>query len=57
MLKWALTFLVISLAAGALGFTGVSSITGTLSKILFGICFIIFLLFVILAFVAGEILL
>jgi uncharacterized membrane protein YtjA (UPF0391 family) len=57
MLKWALIFLVISLAAGALGFTGVSSITGTLSKILFGICFIIFLLFVILAFVAGEILL
>ena len=37
MLKWALIFLVVSLVAGALGFTGVASGAKTLAKILFGL--------------------
>ena len=42
MLRWALIFLVISLVAGALGFTGVARGAATLAKILFGIFLLIF---------------
>ena len=37
MLKWALIFLVISLIAGALGFTGVARGAGNTAKLLFGL--------------------
>ncbi|HWL83566.1 DUF1328 domain-containing protein [Roseomonas sp. M0104] len=54
MLKWALIFLVISLIAGGLGFTGVSAATGTIAKILFGIFLVLFVIFLILALVGGA---
>jgi uncharacterized membrane protein YtjA (UPF0391 family) len=49
MLKWALIFLVISLIAGALGFTGIARGAATIAKILFGLFLVLFLLFLILA--------
>lgn len=57
MLKWALIFLVISLVAGALGFTGVARGAGSIAKILFGIFLAIFLVLLVLAILAGEALL
>lgn len=55
MLKWALIFFVVSLVAGALGFTGISSAARGISRILFLIAITIFVIFLILAFIAGEI--
>ena len=54
MLKWALIFFVVSLVAGALGFTGVARGTARIARILFFIAIAIFLIFVVLAFLAGE---
>jgi uncharacterized membrane protein YtjA (UPF0391 family) len=54
MLRWALIFLVISLVAGALGFTGVARGAGTIAKVLFGIFLLIFLVLLVLALLAGE---
>ena len=54
MLKWALIFLVISLIAGALGFTGIAAGAARISKILFAIFFAIFLLILIFALLAGQ---
>ena len=54
MLKWALIFLVISIVAGILGFTGIASGAARISKILFVIAIAIFLLFLVLGLVAGE---
>lgn len=54
MLKWALIFLVVSLVAGALGFTGVASGARTVAKILFGLFLLAFLLLIFLAWGAGE---
>ncbi|WP_201837316.1 DUF1328 domain-containing protein [Microvirga zambiensis] len=54
MLKWALIFLVVSLVAGALGFTGVASGAKTLAKILFGLFLLGFILLILLAWGAGE---
>lgn len=50
MLKWALIFLVISLIAGAFGFTGIARGAATIAKILFGLFLILFVIFLILAF-------
>ncbi len=54
MLRWALIFFVISIVAGALGFTGLSATTGRIAKILFFIALALFLIFLIMALVAGE---
>jgi Protein of unknown function (DUF1328). len=54
MLKWALIFLVISLVAGALGFTGIASGAKTISKILFGLFLALFIILLLLAWSAGE---
>ncbi|MCB8821901.1 DUF1328 domain-containing protein [Microvirga rosea] len=56
MLKWALIFLVISLVAGALGFTGVASGAKTISKLLFGLFLAVFIILLLLAWSAGELL-
>jgi uncharacterized membrane protein YtjA (UPF0391 family) len=48
MLKWALIFLVIALVAGALGFTGVARGAATISKILFGVFLVLFIIFILL---------
>jgi uncharacterized membrane protein YtjA (UPF0391 family) len=54
MLKWALIFLVVSLVAGALGFTGIASGARTLAKVLFGLFLLAFVVLVLLAWGAGE---
>jgi len=54
MLKWALIFFVISLIAGALGFSGISAGAAQISKVLFFICLIIFVIFLVLGLMAGQ---
>jgi uncharacterized membrane protein YtjA (UPF0391 family) len=54
MLKWALIFLVVSLVAGALGFTGVASGARTIAKVLFGFFLLAFIVLVLLAWGAGQ---
>lgn len=54
MLKWAIIFLVISLVAGFFGFTNVAAGAAQISKLLFFIALAMFVLFLILAFTAGQ---
>lgn len=54
MLKWALIFLVVSLVAGALGFTGVASGAKTIAKILFVLFLLGFILLILFAWSAGQ---
>jgi uncharacterized membrane protein YtjA (UPF0391 family) len=53
MLKWAIIFFVISLIAGALGFTGVASKTRGVAKILFFIALAIFLVILVFGVMLG----
>ena len=55
MLKWAIIFLVISLIAGAFGFTGIARGAATIAKVLFGLFLILFVIFLILAFTAFNV--
>lgn len=55
LLKWALICLLISLVAGALGFSGVARGAGQLAKILFFIFLVIFIVILIMAITAGQI--
>ncbi len=57
MLRWALIFFVISIITGALGFTGISATSERIAKILFYIAVALFLIFLVLALLAGEALL
>ncbi len=54
MLKWAIIFLVVSLIAGALGFTGVAAGAARISKILFALFLALFVIVLLLAWGAGE---
>jgi len=54
MLKWALFFFLVSLLAGAFGFTGISEAAGGIARILFFIFVAIFVIFLILGIMAGE---
>jgi uncharacterized membrane protein YtjA (UPF0391 family) len=54
LLKWALICLLISLVAGAFGYTGMAREAAQLSKILFFIFLVIFLVILILAISAGQ---
>jgi len=54
MLKWALIFAVISLAAGILGFTGVAAGAATIAKFLFGVFLVLFLIFLFLGVVVYK---
>jgi uncharacterized membrane protein YtjA (UPF0391 family) len=54
MLKWALIFFVVSVIAGALGFTNISAAAGGIARILFFIFVVIFVIFLILGLMAGE---
>ncbi|HEY0353044.1 MAG TPA: DUF1328 domain-containing protein [Enterovirga sp.] len=54
MLKWALIFFVISIIAAALGFTNVAAGAAGIARILFGLFLIIALIFLVLAFTAGQ---
>ncbi|CUT10984.1 hypothetical protein BF49_2064 [Bradyrhizobium sp.] len=57
MLKWALIFFVISIVAGLFGFSGIAAGASTIAKWLFFAAVAIFLVFVLLAFFAGEVIL
>ena len=57
VLKWAIIFFIISLVAGFLGFSGLSSAAATVAKILFAIFLAICLVFLALALAAGQLLL
>ncbi|HEY7382755.1 MAG TPA: DUF1328 domain-containing protein [Dongiaceae bacterium] len=54
MLKWAFIFLIVSLVAGALGFSGIAAGAATLARILFGIFLAIFLILLVVALLLGE---
>ncbi len=43
MLSWAITFLIIALIAGILGFTGIAGTAVGFAKILFGVFLILFI--------------
>lgn len=57
MLKWALIFFLISIVAGVLGFTNIAAGARTIAKWLFVIAIILLILFIILSFTAGELVL
>jgi uncharacterized membrane protein YtjA (UPF0391 family) len=48
LLRWALLFFVISIAAGLLGFTGISAASADMARILFYIFVVIFLVLLVL---------
>ena len=54
MLKWALIFFVISIVAGALGFSNISATTAGIAKWLFFIAIAIFLVLLVMGILAGE---
>lgn len=54
MLKWALIFFLVAIIAGALGFTNIAAGAATISRILFAVFLVIFLIFLALALLAGE---
>ncbi len=57
VLKLALLFFVVSLVAGVFGFSGVSSATAGVAKVLFFIAVAIFVIFIALALFAGSLIL
>ena len=54
MLKWAVIFLVVGLALGALGFGGIGGAFVGIAKILFFIAIALFAIFLILGLMAGK---
>ncbi|UAK24606.1 DUF1328 domain-containing protein [Sphingomonas nostoxanthinifaciens] len=54
MLKLALIFLVVGLVLGALGFGGIGGAFVGIAKILFFIAILLFVVFLVLALVAGR---
>ncbi len=54
MLSWALTFLVIALIAGALGFTGIYVAAAGIAKILFFIFVVLFVVSMIMHLGRGR---
>lgn len=48
MFKWALIFLLFSLVAGVLGFTGIAAGAAAIAKVLFFVGLFLFVLFVVL---------
>lgn len=54
MLRWALIFFVISLVAGALGFTGIASGARRIAKVLFGLFLVLALVVLVVALFIGQ---
>ena len=54
MLGWALTFLVIALIAGVLGFTTVAGVSIEIAKILFFVFLVLFVVSLIMHLVRGR---
>jgi uncharacterized membrane protein YtjA (UPF0391 family) len=55
MLKWALIFFLVSIVAGFFGFTGVAAGARTIAKVLFFVALAIFVVFLVLGLMAGEV--
>ncbi len=54
MLRWAVIFLVIALAAAVLGFTGIAVAAAGIAKFLFGLFLLLCIVFFILGAVAAK---
>jgi uncharacterized membrane protein YtjA (UPF0391 family) len=54
MLGWALTFLVVALIAGVLGFTTIAGTAIGVAKILFYVFLVLFLVSLVMNFVRGR---
>jgi uncharacterized membrane protein YtjA (UPF0391 family) len=54
LLKWALICLLISVVAGAFGYTGLARGAGQIAQILFFLFLVLFIVILILAITAGE---
>ncbi|MGZ8298820.1 MAG: DUF1328 domain-containing protein [Rhodoplanes sp.] len=54
MLKWAVILLVVSVIAGALGFSGIAAGARKIALILFGVFLALAIIVVLLAWAAGE---
>ena len=54
MLRWALIFFVVSLVAGALGFTGIAAGAGRIARILFGLFLVVAIIVVVVAVAVGQ---
>lgn len=54
MLRWALIFFVVSLVAGALGFTGIAAGAGRIARLLFGLFLVIAIAVVLVAVLVGR---
>lgn len=54
MLKWAVLFLILSIVAGAIGFTNVSVIAKRIAIFLFALLFLGFLALLAFAWIVGE---
>lgn len=54
MLKWALIFLVVGLILGAMGFGGVGGAFVDIAKLLFFVAIALFVIFLVLALIAGR---
>jgi uncharacterized membrane protein YtjA (UPF0391 family) len=54
MLRLALFFFVVSLVAALFGFTGISAATAGIAKLLFILCIIGFLVFLIIGLMVGS---
>lgn len=53
MLKWAIIFFILSVVTGWLGLSGISQGAATISKVLFGIFLVIFLVILIFGVFLG----
>ena len=54
MLKWAFVFLLVSIVASALGYTGVAAASAGIAKALFVVCFAIFAVLLILGLTVAS---
>jgi len=54
VLKWALIFFLVSLVAGFFGFTGVAAGATRVAKILFFLCLIVAIGFIVIAVMLGK---
>jgi uncharacterized membrane protein YtjA (UPF0391 family) len=54
MLGWAVTFLIVALIAGVLGFAGVAIVSVEIAKIIFFVAIILFLISAIFGFMRGR---
>jgi len=55
MLRWALAFLVLSIVAAVLGFTGLASAAADVARMLFFLFLLIFALLLVIGLAAGQV--